>query len=808
MFNLSEYRRRQTQLSDYLPWAAMIAPGIILNKDGSLQRTLSFRGPDLDSAIAAELSAVSQRLNGLFRRLGEGWTIFVEAQRLPASNYPQSRFSDPAAALVDAERQAAFQANETHFESRYYLTLVYLPPEDIKARGQSWLFEGAASVEDGAWDRVSAFQDQTDRVMKSIEGVMPEAAWLDDTATLTYLHSTVSTSGHRVAPPDTPMHLDVLLADQPLTGGLAPALGHSHLRLLTITSLPNATTPGILDDLNRLGFAYRWSTRAVLMDKVSASRVLNRIRRQWFAKRKSVGAILKEVMTNEASALVDNDASNKAADADAALQDLGADLVGYAYVTVTIIVSDEDRGIADEKARLIEKAIQARDFTCITESLNAVDAWLGSLPGHLYANVRRPPISTLNLSHLMPVSAVWAGPETNSHLNAPPLLFARTEGNTPFRLSLHVGDVGHTLVIGPTGAGKSVLLALIALQFRRYDQAQLFAFDFGRSMRAAGLAMGGDWHDLGRATEGEIRLQPLRAIDKPAERTWAADWLGNILTREGVSITPDVKSHLWSALNSLATAPEEQRTLTGLCALLQSLPLKQALRPYCMEGPHGALLDNDHDTLSISDVQVFETQGLIGTPPAAAVLSYLFHRIDAQLDGRPTLIIVDEGWLALDDPTFAERLKEWLKTLRKANASVLFATQSLADIERSNIAPALIESCLTRLFLPNAAALEPALTQIYRRFGLNDRQIEIIAHAQPRRDYYLQSPIGNRLFELGLGDVALTLCASASKSDQALIDQIVRDHGREAFFANWLKRKGIEWAAELISPTSQQEDTQ
>jgi type IV secretion system protein VirB4 len=123
----------------------------------------------------------------------------------------------------------------------------------------------------------------------------------------------------------------------------------------------------------------------------------------------------------------------------------------------------------------------------------------GSLPGHVYANVRQPPISTLNLAHMIPLSAVWAGPARDEHFGAPALFFARTEGATPFRFSLHVGDVGHTLVVGPTGAGKSVLLALMALQFRRYPGAQVFAFDFGGSIQAAALAMGGDWHDLGGA---------------------------------------------------------------------------------------------------------------------------------------------------------------------------------------------------------------------------------------------------------------------------------------------------------------------
>src|SRR3546814_739886 len=155
--------------------------------------------------------------------------------------------------------------------------------------------------------------------------------------------------------------------------------------------------------------------------------------------------------------------------------------------------------------------------------------------------------------------------------------------------------------------------------------------------------------------------------------------------RESMSVTPEVKEHLWSALSSLASAPITERTLTGLSVLLQSNDLKQALRPYCVGGPYGRLLDAEAEHLGEANVQVFETEGLIGTGAAAAVLAYLFHRIEDRLDGRPTLLIVDEGWLALDDEGFAGQLREWLKTLRKKNASVIFATQSLSDIDGSAI---------------------------------------------------------------------------------------------------------------------------
>jgi len=802
MMNLAEYRRTATRLADFLPWAALAGDGVVLNKDGSFQRTARFRGPDLDSAVPAELVAVAGRLNNAFRRLGSGWAIFVEAQRHAAATYPTSRFADAASALVDAERKAGFEEAGTHFESSYFLTFLYLPPAEDAARAESWLYEGREQSGVDAHEILHGFVDRTDRVIQLIDGFMPECAWLDDAETLTYLHGCISTKRHRVRVPETPIYLDALLADQPLTGGLEPRLGNSHLRILTIVGFPTATTPGLLDELNRLAFPYRWSTRAVMLDKTDATKLLVKIRRQWFAKRKSIASILKEIMTNEASALVDTDASNKAADADLALQELGADYAGQAYVTATVTVWDNDPRIADEKLRLVEKVIQGRDFTAMAESINAVDAWLGSLPGHVYANVRQPPISTLNLAHMIPLSAVWAGPERDEHFAAPPLLFGKTEGSTPFRFSLHVGDVGHTLIVGPTGAGKSVLLALMALQFRRYPGAQVFAFDFGGSIRAAALAMGGEWHDLGGGlsedADDSVSLQPLAGIHDVPERAWAADWIVSILTREGVGITPEVKEYIWTALTSLASAPVNERTITGLAVLLQSNDLKQALRPYCVGGPYGRLLDAEAEHLGAASVQAFETEGLIGTGAAPAVLSYLFHRIEDRLDGSPTMLIIDEGWLALDDDGFAGQLREWLKTLRKKNASVVFATQSLSDIDGSSIAPAIIESCQTRLLLPNERAIEPQITAIYRRFGLNDRQIEILARATPKRDYYCQSRRGNRLFELGLSDVALALCAASSKTDQTDIQRLVAEHGREGFLAAWLRHRDVTWAIDLI----------
>ena len=803
MMNLSEYRTKSARLADFLPWVCLAAEGVVLNKDGSFQRTARFRGPDLDSATPAELVAVTARLNNTLRRLSSGWAVFVEAQRVPALSYPVSEFPDPVSELVDVERREQFREEGAHFESFYYLTLLWMPPAEEAARAEAWLYEGRSKAGVDAGELLKGFIDRTGRVLHLVEGFMPEAEWLGDGETLTYLHSCISTKIQRVRVPETPIYLDALLADETLVGGLEPRLGDHHLRTLTITGFPSVTFPGLLDELNRQAFGYRWSSRAIMLDKTDATKLLTKIRRQWFAKRKSVAAILKEVMTNEASVLMDSDASNKAADADMALQELGADEAGIAYVTATITVWDRDPALAAEKLRLVEKIIQSRDFTCTVEGVNALEAWFGSLPGHVYANVRQPPVSTLNLAHLFPLSAVWAGAERDEHFGDAPLLYGKTEGSTPFRLSLHVGDVGHCLVVGPTGAGKSVLLALMALQFRRYEGSQIFAFDYGGSIRAAALAMGGDWQDLGGAlhdagSDGSVALQPLARIDEAAERAWAAEWLAALLAGEGIAIDPAAKEHIWSALTSLATAPVAERTLTGLAVLLQSQELKLALSPYLVGGPWGRLLDAEAEHLGLARVQALETEGLVGASSAATVLSYLFHRIEGRLDGSPTLIIIDEGWLVLDSPAFAAQLREWLKTLRKKNASVIFATQSLADIESSSIAPAIIESCPTRIFLPNERAAEPQIARVYERFGLNDRQIEILSRATPKRDYYCQSRRGNRLFDLGLGDIGLAFTAASSKSDQIRIGELMAAHGQDQFAAAWLRHRGLLWAADLL----------
>ena len=808
MMYLNEYQKRPECLADYLPWTALVAPGVVLNKDGSFQRTAEFRGPDLESSTEEELVATCARINNALRRFSSGWALYFEAARIPAKGYPESTFSDPAAWLVDQERRGEFEEDTNQlFESVYFLTPQFIPPADRSNKAENLLIETPDDDKGlSVQDHLHSFISEADRCLDLLQAQFPLAYWLDDDATLTYLQSTVSPKRHLVKTPETPAYLDAVIGGADLVGGLVPRLDEHSIHSISILGFPSDTTPGILDELNKLGFSYRWMTRFLPLSKAEATKVITKTRRQWFAKRKSVIALLKEALMNEQSVLVDNDADNKAIDADAALQDLGGDYVSYGYMTTTICVMHQDATVAEARIRAVERVINGRGFVSIHEKVNAVDAWLGTHPGNAYANVRVPLVSTLNLAHMMPLSAVWAGPENNAHLDDGPLLYATTEGHTPFRLVTHQGDVGHTLVVGPTGAGKSVLLNLLTMQFKRYPDAQVFTFDKGASSRATIDALGGDFYALGDTDTGLV-FQPLRGIDDEGEISWALEWVIGLFESKGVDVTPEIENTLWSALQSLASAPQDQRTLTGLSALIQDGDLRLALKPFTLEGAYGHILDGNEDKLRENSTQAFEMEELMHSKALVApVLTYLFHKLEARFDGKPTFLILDEAWVFLDDPMFADRIREWLKVLRKKNVSVIFATQSLADIANSPIAPAIIESCLSRIFLPNNRAMEPQQREAYDRFGLNKRQVQIIASATPKRDYYFQSHGGNRLFDLQLGPVALAFCAAGSEKDHADLDHVLDANGSDDFAANWLRFKGLGWAADLMTQQFDEEE--
>ena len=550
---LEEHRRRPAALADHLPWAALVAPGVALNKDGSFTTGFRFRGPDLESSTEDELMAVRARLNNALKRLGTGWCLHMEARRREAAPYPESAFDLDVAWLLDEERRSRFEAGDPAFETDFRLALTWLPPADDTQRMERWLFDGLAKGGADWRQALAVFIREAATTLDLLSDALPEIDPLDDADLLTWLHDCVSPKTFPITAPDSPMYLDAWLADADLSGGIAPRLGDRWLKVVSVRGLPSVTRPGLLDALGALPFPYRWTARWIGLDKPEAEREIVKLRKRWFAKRKGVGVLLREAITKEEVPLLDTDAASKTEECDGALAALGAEACAFGYLTLTVTVLDATEVGAAAKARAIEAALNAQGLLARIEDLNAVEAWLGSLPGEPYADVRRPLVSTLNLADLLPVSAVWAGPAMDLNLDGPPLATARTTGSTPFRLVLHVGDVGHAMVVGPTGSGKSALLSFLSLQWFRYPNARVVFFDKGRSARAATLAAGGCW----RALEPGARfsLQPLADIDQEIERAWASEWIAETVRLAGLEPVPRIREEIWAALAALADAP-------------------------------------------------------------------------------------------------------------------------------------------------------------------------------------------------------------------------------------------------------------
>jgi type IV secretion/conjugal transfer VirB4 family ATPase len=814
MAALRVFRQTGPSFADLVPYAGLIDNGIILLKDGSLMAGWYFAGPDSESSTDVERNEVSRQINAVLSRLGSGWIIQVEAIRISTVDYAsagQSHFPDPVTRAIDLERRVHFEREQGHFESRHAIILTYRPLEqrrsslskyiysDEKSRTQSYA-DTVLVIFRNAIREVEQYLANTLSIRRMATRETEERGWATVARydeLMQFIRFCITGDNHPVRLPDIPMYLD-WVATAELQHGVTPMVENRFLAVVAIDGLPAESWPGILNNLDQMPMAYRWSSRFIFLDAEEARVRLERTRKKWQQK---VRPFFDQLFKTQ-SRSVDQDALTMVAETEDAIAQASSQLVTYGYYTPVVVLFEEDSERLKEKAEGIRRLIQAEGFGARIETLNATDAYLGSLPGNWYCNIREPLINTNNLSDLVPLNSVWSGSPTAPcpfYPPASPPLMQVASGSTPFRLNLHVDDVGHTLVFGPTGSGKSTLLALIAAQFRRYQGAQIFAFDKGQSMLPLTLAADGDHYDVG-GEEGEgqhLAFCPLSDLATDGDRAWASEWIETLVALQGVTITPDHRNAISRQISLMASAPG--RSMSDFVSGVQLREIKDALHHYTVDGPMGQLLDAEKDGLALGLFQTFEIEQLMnmGERNLVPVLTYLFRRIEKRLTGAPSLIILDEAWLMLGHPTFRDKIREWLKVLRKANCAVLLATQSISDAERSGIIDVLKESCPTKICLPNGAAREPGTREFYERIGFNERQIEIVATAIPKREYYVASPEGRRLFEMALGPLTLSFVGATGKDDLKRIRSLQFEHGPE-WPIHWLQTRGIPDAETLL----------
>jgi type IV secretion system protein VirB4 len=772
----------------HLPWNYItnFHEGVVVHKDGLLQRTFAYRAPDVDSANEFEINTLALRVNDFAKRLGTGWAFHLEAQRFMLQEYPLSKFDTLAPYLIDRERESSFRAAGRHFDSSYYITFTWKPPSENIKKLVSLFVQSGGSSADGASvkQNVEFFVNETNAVAGLLANDLLLAP-LNNEETVTYLHSTVSFNRHPIRFPHTQLFLDRILPDSGLDTSLTMKLGNQYIPIIGVNDFPEDSYPAILDSLNRARLEYRWVTRYICLDKEASSKEARKKEKSHRGSRKTFLQTFAETTSGEAVKSVNHGAGVKEQDSIEAGIEIETDLAALGYLTSSVMVWDSDLTKARKKADLVKTIINSEGFTAKYEDYNALETFKGSLPGNVYSNYRALPVMSYIFSHVVPLSSVWAGFRHNEHafnvtgVGVPHLVCSTAEG-TPFFLNLNVGDVGHSAVWGPTGAGKSTLLNLLEMQVFKYPGSQVVVFDKGRSCRQPCMAYGGRFYEPAGENSSGVNFQPLRHLETDRDMADAIDFIEACITVNGTKVTPLMSAAIKESLEQLREKPVSSRTITGFLQyvnyqdpITRKPVFKELLGDYLIAGgKYGKIFDASASDISLDTrFLAIEMEALMNRGEGCVVpaLIYLFNLVEKNFDGRLALLILDEAWLFLKNETFADKIAEWLKVLRKKNVYVVFATQDVADVAASPLKTTVLQQCLTKIYLADPSAETPLMHDVYRSFGLSESEISLIAHSRMKRDYFYTSPAGRRLFQLDLGPLTLSLIGSP---DHALLNDL------------------------------------
>jgi type IV secretion system protein VirB4 len=832
-------KRTADLLSDRVPWRAVVAPGVVLQKDRwqTLQRTYAVRGPDVMGLAREVQGSLILQANNVLKRLGGKWLLHSEAQRVRVTELPPLPEDAPLVVrLLDAEHRARLLADPGMRETTYALTLSWTPPPPSFQRWGGWFVRGPGSPArptTGLQTTVRTFLEQADYLMDLLKGVLAEGRPMTTPETLSYLHSSVSDRWFWIGLLANLNDIDHQLCDTALDpAGWYPQLGRWHLRVCSVNGYPRSSIVGILKDLEALPIDFRWCTRWLGLERYVQQGILKKAQQAWVHEERGMSERLSENLSHEGTRVLNRDATNKADDVDIARQELGADLLAYGQFTSTVTVWDEDPDVADQKRRMVMQAFAAREITTVEEGAHHTAAWFSSHPGNRVDNVNQTHQSSLTLAHFLPgLTAAWRGPERDAYLGGGPWFYTQTERHTLFRVVNHLRDLGHFLVLGATGSGKSTLGNWLRAMWLQYSQTQAKLFDIDGHGRLLTLLLGGRWYDLGSPTH---HFQPLRHIDDPLRRGIALQWLLDLMEEYHVPVTATVQAHLGGNLQKLLRYPAHERTLSRLLTLMAEGTRETALKAkagridaqgishpdtdlralvtewqevrwvlqrFADGGEYDGLFDGTAEDFDDHPVQTFELRDLLQRPRLLGpILRYVLPQIELQMStDRPMLLLFDDAAIPWEVPKIRQESKDWMRTTRKKSVSLGFMTHSLSDIfgrevgQLTELGPLLLESCPGRFYVANPEASKPTIRAIYRQIGLEDTAIDQIAVMRPQRDYYYElREVGQRPFSLAFSRFALDCLARNDADDHRLMDEILAKEGREGFAAAWLRHHGYQ----------------
>ncbi|MXO63882.1 VirB4 family type IV secretion/conjugal transfer ATPase [Qipengyuania oceanensis] len=709
---------KEARAGDRLPYARLLDEHTVQLRDGSVMTALQVPGLLFETEDTDALNGHAATREVMLRStLDARFVLYHHVIRRKVEVALDTEFPDPLSRHIDARWKERLGSGSL-FINDQFVTLIRRP-----ARGKAGLAERASK----AWSRKGKREIEADpkdiRALKAaatglVASLQPYGAQLlgdyangqggTNSEMLELLSALYNGEMRPVRRPVDDTDIGQMLPYRRASFGLDAmelrgAGEPDFSAILGLKDYPEATSPGMLDALLRLPFEMVVSESYAPAERQTARERMNlSIRRLRSA---------------------DEEAAAERADMLAARDALGNGAVGFGDHHLTVLVRESDLARLDEASAACAAALADTGAIAVREDTNLEPAFWAQFPGNEGYIVRRALISSANMASFGSLHGFALGqPESNHWGQAVTLL--QTTSATPFFFNFHHGDLGNFSVIGPSGSGKTVVMNFLAAQAQKFrPRTILFDKDRGAELFVRGI--GGRYERI--VSGAPSGFNPMALPDSPANRAFLRDWLSVLLAADG----PEELATIAGAVDAAYANDASLRRLRHFKELLagarrpQPGDLADRLSAWIGNGEHGWLFDNERDELDLSTrVLGFDMTALLESPRLRTpVMMYLFHRIEERLDGEPTMLLIDEGWKALDDAVFADRIRDWLKTLRKRNALVGFATQSARDALESKIATALVEQTATMVFMPNSRARPEDYCD---GFGLTQHELSVI----------------------------------------------------------------------------------
>lgn len=801
----SDYTSKVEGVSDRLPFARFIEPGIILNVDDSFTILLRCKPNDMDADTEASRDYVGLLIHKALRSLDTGWCKHFDCISRESSGYiPEDKchFREATTYSIDFERRLEYKREGKHYEKEYVLTLTYLPQrQKINKIGAYFNNKTDEPEEQNHTINLEYFKDTIYNVVDILTSSQFKIFRMSDDEIFSYLFYCINGVHANLRVP-TRHYTDLryMLANQDIITGSYPKVGDMYLGVVSMGELfPLESTPTLLNALNSLSFEYRWSTRYIFLSDMDAKKQLSKISDFHSQAVESPTKALSKRYGDGSSGKINRSAARFAEDAEEAISAIEMSGWRYGKYTASIVVFDEKVESLAEKLKIIKGVVDNCGLFGKIERINCFEAYLGAIPAMARPNVRKWNINSLNLADLMPTSSVWSGykkhPCQYYGEDAPVLFYASTAGSTPFRGCLHVQDDGNALVIGSNG---SVVMNFLAAQQCRFKNSKVFIFDNNHASLPLTHGIANSVHynlGYGDATES---FQPLAFLDTQKDFTFAVEWLAELCEIQGFKIKPKHITIISDTLEMIRkTSSPSKRTLEYFSFHMRPTgedmeEFSAQFSPYVSGSSlQSKIFSAKENKLTLKDFTVFEMSQLAHAGDATLIpaVLYLFHMIERNLDGSPVSIYIHDGWTIFKHPIVRDYLDDWLRKMSTNNVQIVIGVHQPSDITSSEIAGILMQSCKTKIYTANLNA-KGTQKESYEELGLNETQIELIGSAITNREYYFTNQLGSRLIQFNLGELAKAFLFPPSLEDIEEIARLKEKHG-DMFGYYWIKHKKL-----------------